>query len=138
LVIYLPSLTIIFLHSLLLELAKDYFSISSTYELIGGYLSPVNDQYIKEGLINSIHRVKMCELALESSSWIMTDSWESQQTHWQSTRSVLEHAQSEIKKVYPKISVRVMLLTGSDLVKTFQIPGLWTDTDVRKTLLLHR
>jgi nicotinamide mononucleotide adenylyltransferase len=71
--------------------------------IIGGFLSPVTDAYKKEvnyhilpslhcqGLVSAAHRVKMCELAAESSDWVAVDKWESEQSEYQTTIAVLDH-----------------------------------------------
>jgi nicotinamide mononucleotide adenylyltransferase len=118
-------------------LAKDHFRRSSHDELLGGYVSPVNDAYGKEDLINASHRIQMCQLALQSSTWIMVDPWEALQPCWQSTRTVLQHLQHEISILYPQQHIRIILLTGSDLVKTFTIPGLWLHDDVNVTFSFY-
>ena len=43
------------------EMAKDQVIESGNYELLAGYYSPVSDQYKKEGLVQAVHRVRMCE-----------------------------------------------------------------------------
>jgi nicotinamide mononucleotide adenylyltransferase len=111
-------------------MAKDHFDLSEQYELLGGYLSPVNDQYSKAELIQAYHRVNMCLLASESSSWIMVDAWESRQSCWQRTLSVLQHFRKELDVLFPGKTIRIMLLTGSDLIETFSVPGVWSEEDV--------
>lgn len=68
----------------------DYFADSS-FEIIGGYFSPVSDAYAKPGLAPWQDRVHMCQLAVEKSDWIMVDTWESSQTKYMRTASVLDH-----------------------------------------------
>ena len=64
-------------------MAKD--RVSSHFQLLGGYFSPVSNAYGKSGLAEGHHRVKMVELALEGSDWLMCDSWESLQAEFQTT-----------------------------------------------------
>lgn len=73
----------------------------------------------------------MCELATEDSDWVTVDPWEILQPEYSRTRVVLEHFSTEVKKrqKYPE-NVRVMLLCGADLVKSFTTPNLWKDEDV--------
>lgn len=76
----------------LLEMARDYIEDLGKFELIGGYFSPVSDQYSKEGLISATHRTAMCQLAVDcTSDWLMVDSWESRQTEYQPSVKVLDH-----------------------------------------------
>ncbi|KAL0955860.1 hypothetical protein HGRIS_002062 [Hohenbuehelia grisea] len=127
-----------YLHMRMFEMAKDYVRHSTEFELMGGFLSPVSDDYKKAGLLNSHHRVAMCTLAAEeSSSWIMVDSWEAYQSY-QRTAVVLDHFDYEINTVLGGVhtkdgehrDVRVMLLAGSDLIGTMSEPGVWTYADL--------
>ena len=45
-----------YLHLRMFEMAKDYVRQNTDFEIVGGYLSPVSDQYKKPGLINAHHR----------------------------------------------------------------------------------
>ncbi|KAF4598703.1 hypothetical protein EYR38_007111 [Pleurotus pulmonarius] len=127
-----------YLHMRMFEMARDYIRHNTDFEIVGGYLSPVSDQYKKPGLLNAQHRVNMCTLAAqESSSWIMVDSWEAFQTY-QRTAVVLDHFDYEINTVLGGVktiegehrNVRVMLLAGSDLISTMSEPGVWSYSDL--------
>ena len=80
----------------------------------------------------------MCNIAVDSSSWLMVDSWEAFQDY-QRTAVVLDHFDHEINNVIggveteegEKRRVRVMLLAGSDLISTMSEPGVWSEDDVR-------
>jgi nicotinamide mononucleotide adenylyltransferase len=117
----------------IVEMAKDHFNSSDHFELIGAYISPVNDHYSKAELIQATHRVTMSILASHTSDWIMVDDWESRQTSWQRTCTVLQHFRTEIDVLFPTRTVRIMLLTGSDLIETFALPGVWSEEDVSDT-----
>lgn len=81
-------------------MAQDHFKERNEYELLAGYYSPVSDAYMKEGLAKAKHRVKMCTLAVESTSdWLMVDSWESRQKTYQRTAIVLDHFDHELNEV---------------------------------------
>ncbi|CAG8653191.1 12284_t:CDS:2, partial [Racocetra fulgida] len=85
------------LKSRLEEMAKDYISDNTQFEIIGGYYSPVSDHYTKEGLAPSFHRVRMCELAVErTSQWLMVDAWETLQSEYTRTAIVMDHFNEEI------------------------------------------
>ena len=79
----------------------------------------------------------MCNIAVESSSWLMVDSWEAFQDY-QRTALVLDHFDHEINDVLGGVRtadgevrrVRVMLLAGSDLISTMSEPGVWSEVDV--------
>lgn len=59
------------------------------YQVIGGIISPVNDNYKKKDLVAARHRVAMVQLALQTSDWIRVDPWESEQPQWIETVKVL-------------------------------------------------
>ncbi|KAI0343491.1 Nucleotidylyl transferase [Trametopsis cervina] len=127
-----------YLHLRMFEMAKDYVRQSTNFEIVGGYLSPVSDQYKKPGLLAASHRVHMCNLAAEqTSTWLMVDGWEAYQSY-QRTAVVLDHIDHEINAVRGGIAtesgerrhVRVMLLAGSDLIATMSEPGVWSEPDL--------
>uniref|UniRef100_A0A2P2M2F7 Nicotinamide-nucleotide adenylyltransferase Nicotinate-nucleotide adenylyltransferase n=1 Tax=Rhizophora mucronata TaxID=61149 RepID=A0A2P2M2F7_RHIMU len=115
-----------FMHLRMFELARDALRLEG-YRVIAGYMSPVSDAYNKPGLVSSEHRLCMCNLACESSEFIMVDSWEANQTSYQRSLTILERIHSFfINKLHiPKESLKVMLVCGSDLIQSFSIPGFW-------------
>jgi len=128
-----------YLHLRMFEMAIDHIRQNTKFEIVGGYLSPVSDKYVKPGLLSSHHRVNMCTLAAEqTSSWLMVDPWEAFQEEYQRTAVVLDHFDHEINNVRggvttaegEKRSVRVMLLAGSDLIATMSEPGVWSADDL--------
>ncbi|KAI8380627.1 hypothetical protein EDC96DRAFT_6162 [Choanephora cucurbitarum] len=132
---------ITYLHLRMFEMARDHFNgrLDDEYELIAGYYSPVSDAYKKEGLVEAKHRVKMCELAVESTSdWLMVDSWESRQPIYQRTAVVLDHFDHELNQIGRGIKmssgdykkVKIMLLAGGDLMASFGHPGVWSSEDL--------
>lgn len=76
-----------------LEIARDHLHRMGNTMVIGGIISPVHDAYGKNGLEASTHRVKMLELALESSDWIKISKWEVQQETWSRTKQTLQYHQ---------------------------------------------
>lgn len=132
-----------YLHLRMFEMAKDYVRQNTDFEIVGGYLSPVSDQYKKPGLLNAHHRVNMCNLAAEQTSqWLMVDPWEAFQSY-QRTAVVLDHFEHEINTRLGGIAVpattstpetrrpaRIMLLAGSDLIATMSEPGVWSEPDL--------
>ncbi|XP_048860960.1 nicotinamide/nicotinic acid mononucleotide adenylyltransferase 1-like [Brienomyrus brachyistius] len=78
------------MHLRMFELARDQLEDTGRYEVVKGILSPVGDGYMKIGLIEASHRVEMAKLAVESSSWIEVDSWESREAEWLETVKVLQ------------------------------------------------
>lgn len=128
-----------YLHLRMFEMAVDHVRQNTEFEVMGGYLSPVSDKYVKPGLLSSFHRVNMCILAAEqTSSWLMVDPWEAFQHEYQRTAVVLDHFDHEINTVCGGVTtaegerrkVRVMLLAGSDLIATMSEPGVWTADDL--------
>jgi len=61
---------ITFLHLRMFEMAADYARFNTEFEVVGAYLSAVGDAYKKTGLVKAEHRINMCGLAVEQSSWI--------------------------------------------------------------------
>ena len=45
-----------YLHLRMFEMAVDYVRQNTDFEVVGGYLSPVSDQYKKPGLLSGEHR----------------------------------------------------------------------------------
>lgn len=45
-----------FLHLRMFSLALDYIRFNTNFEVVGSYLSPVNDTYKKAGLAPASHR----------------------------------------------------------------------------------
>jgi len=132
-----------YLHLRIFEMALDNIRESTNFEVIGGYYSPVSDNYRKAGLALAQHRVRMCELACErTSSWLMVDAWESLQGQYTRTAVVLDHFDHEINEVRGGIKtkngdfrkVKIMLLAGGDLIESMGEPDVWADEDLHHIL----
>lgn len=85
----------------------------------------------------------MCELAAQdTSNWIMVDPWEALHEEYQPTATVLDHFDHQINEVLggvetetgEKRKVRIVLLAGSDLVRTMGEPGVWSEADLNHIL----
>ncbi|KAG1760597.1 hypothetical protein EDD22DRAFT_900499 [Suillus occidentalis] len=112
-------------HLRMFEIAKDFIRQNTDFEIVGGYLSPVSDEYKKAGLVNAHHRVKMCTLATEQeSTWLMVDSWEALQNYQRTANGGHRN-------------VQIMLLAGSDLISTMSEPGVWSHDDLDNILGRH-
>lgn len=61
---------ITFLHLRMFEMAADYARFNTNFEVVGAYMSAVGDAYKKSGLVKAEHRINMCNLAVQQSSWI--------------------------------------------------------------------
>lgn len=118
---------------LLIELARDHLADHSM-QVIGGFVSPVNDAYKKPDLIPASHRIEMCKLALLDHDWVQVDCWEAEQSDWQTTVQVLASLRHRLDKFN---GARVMLVSGADLVHSFQVPGLWAAEDQERIVRDH-
>ena len=134
---------ITYLHLRMFEMAMDSIREHTRFEVIGGYYSPVSDNYNKPGLARAHHRVRMCELACErTSSWLMVDAWESLQPTYTRTALVLDHFNEEInvrRRGVATISgnrkgVKIMLLAGGDLIESMGEPNVWAEEDLHHIL----
>nr|GEY76743.1 nicotinamide/nicotinic acid mononucleotide adenylyltransferase isoform X1 [Tanacetum cinerariifolium] len=121
-----------FMHLRLFELARDALN-SKGFQVVGGYMSPVNDAYKKHGLIPAEHRITMCQLACKSSEFIMVDTWEAKQSSFQRSLTVLSRIRSFFcdNGLIPSAYLKVMLVCGSDLLESFSTPGAWIPEQVR-------
>lgn len=137
-----------YLHLRMFEMAKDEIIESQTYEIMAGYYSPVSSHYKKAGLAPAIHRVRMCELAVEhTSTWLMVDPWEAGQPEYQRTAVVLDHFENQLNGPKGEGGLlmsdgkrrryKVMLLAGGDLIESFGEPGVWSEPDVSNGLWRH-
>lgn len=115
------------LHLRMFETAADYCRFNTSFEIMGGYLSPVGDAYKKAGLVAARHRLRMCEVATEEDSdWLMVDPWEAMREEYTPTAKVLDHFAREVNEVMGGVEgtdgvkrpVRIALLAGADLIQT--------------------
>lgn len=67
------------------------------YDVLGGYMSPVNDAYGKKSLLPARHRLRMCELASHDSPLVMVDGWEASQPQYQRSLAVLRHVSARLQ-----------------------------------------
>ncbi|XP_048955616.1 nicotinamide/nicotinic acid mononucleotide adenylyltransferase 3 isoform X10 [Canis lupus dingo] len=102
------------MHLRLFEVARDHLHQTGLYQVIGGIISPVNDNYRKKDLVSAHHRVAMARLALQTSDWVRVDPWESEQVQWMETvkvlrtfltqmsRKTVQHHHSELLRSLPQ------------------------------------
>ncbi|XP_073309344.1 nicotinamide/nicotinic acid mononucleotide adenylyltransferase-like isoform X2 [Primulina huaijiensis] len=121
-----------YMHLRCFEIARDALN-SQGFCVIGGYISPVNDAYKKKDLLPAQHRVTMCDLACRSSNFIMVDSWEASQDTYQRTLTVLSRVRTSLCEsgCVSHESLKVMFLCGSDLLESFNVPGVWIREQVK-------
>ncbi|ELR24721.1 nicotinate (nicotinamide) nucleotide adenylyltransferase [Acanthamoeba castellanii str. Neff] len=124
------------MHLRIFEDARTWFQIRDLgLEVVGGYLSPVTDAYKKKGLASATHRLEMCKRAVENSDWINVDGWEAAQDEFQRTVVVLQYFDRKINENRSEEDrLQVMLLCGSDLLASFNTPGVWADEDLEVIL----
>ena len=129
------------LHLRMFELAADHARFNTEFEVVGAYISCVGDSYKKAGLAESEHRINMCDLAVQSSTWVSVDPWESLYSEYLETARVLDHFEYEINEIRGGVQTpagkrkcRIALLAGTDLVQTMATPGLWAQADVEYIL----
>ncbi|KAL1877321.1 hypothetical protein VTK73DRAFT_8774 [Phialemonium thermophilum] len=116
-----------YLHLRMFEMASDYVRFNT------------DDAYKKAGLAPDYHRVNMCAVAVEQSSWLMVDPFETAARNSKGepifvpTAEVLAHVDHEINDVLGGIGgkrARISLLAGSDLIQTMSTPNLWSPDDL--------
>jgi len=121
------------------EMAADFAKFNTEFEILGGYLSPVSDAYKKAGLASSVHRVRMCELAVDqTSNWLIVDPYEAVQPEYLPTAQVLDHFDHEINEVLggaerpdgTRVPVKIVLLAGADLIQSMSVPFVWSKGDL--------
>jgi len=125
------------MHMRLHVMARDWME-EKGYDVLGSYFSPVADAYGKKDLAPISHRINMLNLAVASSDFIMVDEWEGRKSAWTETVKVMNHYGEEVNKDRPPGApkIGVMLICGSDLLDSFNTPGLWADQD-QKDILTH-
>ncbi|KAF8863129.1 Nucleotidylyl transferase [Acephala macrosclerotiorum] len=136
---------ITYLHLRMFEMASDYAKFNTDFEIMGGYLSPVGDAYKKAGLAAATHRLRMCELAVESAEFLMVDHWEAKNSSYIPTALVLDHFNHEINEVLggaekpdgTRVPMRIILLAGADLIQTMSTPGVWSSDDLNHILRVY-
>ncbi|KAI9726755.1 MAG: hypothetical protein M1828_000611 [Chrysothrix sp. TS-e1954] len=128
---------ITYLHLRMFEMCKDWVKNNTRFDVVAGYLSPVSDAYKKAGLVSANHRIEMCRLAVQQSSWIMVDDWEAIKEEYTRTALVLDHFEHEINEVRGgvetgsgKRKAKIALMSGADLLDTMSDPGVWAHEDL--------
>lgn len=138
-----------FMHLRMMELAQQQL-MKSGYDVLGSYMSPVNDAYWKQALAAGRHRVRMCQLATADSDSIMVDSWEVEQRQYTRTLFVLQRVEKELAALFnaghtpapaepaagacPPVTPRVLLVCGADVLHSMADPTMWRQ-DLLETLL---
>jgi nicotinic acid mononucleotide adenylyltransferase len=111
----------------------------SRRQLVGAFMSPVNDGYVKQGLAPIGIRAAMLDAALAARPadapypCIRQHRWEGEQCGYVQTYLVLAHIMREVRTYYgvvcdrPDLAKRVQLhlACGADMLDSFFIPGCW-------------
>ena len=84
--------------------------------MLGGLISPSHSRAVRLKLkrdvrqvIPSMHRIAMCQLAVQDSDWLSVDPWEATRLHMLDYMSLLEHVQNLISTVFPSLANRIQL-----------------------------
>jgi len=112
----------------LFERGRDHMKTLG-YHVVGGFISPVSNEYPKKGLIPAIHRLAMCEAAVTGSNWISVETWEARQPGYTPTLQVLEYFAQQLGE-----GIKPLLLCGGDLIESFNAPGVWLPEHVEEIL----
>lgn len=111
-------------HIELFKLVKDQLEKEHKLKVLGAYISPSHDHYVKSKLgknyIDSKHRVNMIELAIKEAGydvWLCCDKWEVEQDGFFDFPEVTMRMKTFITKKYPNENIRVIYCAGSDHVE---------------------
>ncbi len=113
-------------HLGMMEVAKEELE-KEHYRVVGGYFSPSHDAYVStkykgEAAFDSAHRIHLCERAVGESDWLMVDPWEARFIHTAvNFTDVLLRLQGYINHYFPKQSVEIFYVFGSDNVKFVRV-----------------
>jgi nicotinamide mononucleotide adenylyltransferase len=133
------------MHTEMLELTRDHMDKQvPRSKVVGGYLSPCNDEYVSYKLpreyIPGKHRLEMCKLAVQDSDFIDVDAWEIKGNRLRMFSEVAIQLADYFKegsyaKKYPLIAenldrIRVCFVCGSDVMVTYRHYGLTFSKDV--------
>lgn len=101
------------MHIGLMEITKKYIEENSTKKIIGGFLIPSSDYYVKhklkEDFIPLEHRVNMTKLLINGSDWLECLDW-----GLANGKKIKECLQILINKKYPKYNIKCVLVFGID------------------------
>ena len=112
-----------------MEEARD--SLQDRFEIIGGILSPVHDEYgirHKASLraVNGQHRVAMSRLATACSDWIGVSDFEVQAEGWMFVTDVMNSYGKALKEHFGN-EVKLKFLGGTDLLNSMKDFDLWPE-----------
>jgi len=111
------------MHVEMFEIAKNHLESNYNSVVIGGFLSPCNDEYVESKMmmqgvthIKGIHRAKMISLATQNSTWLAVATYEIKQDRASGINEVMQFVDQILKKTFANDSIQVMYLCGADVV----------------------
>jgi nicotinamide mononucleotide adenylyltransferase len=106
------------------------------HQVVGAFLSPVNDAYGKAGLASFTQRAEICEVMLKDDPLVALDRWEGLQDAYVRSYYVMCHIRNAVLTHYgpalPADRLDVYLVCGGDLFETFYRPNCWNLALLRK------
>ena len=108
-------------HIRMFYLAREYLANHTTYQVVGGLISPAHDSAIRSAqrrfpahAIPAKHRIAMIETAVAGSSWLGVGRWEATRRSPMDYPSVLKNMQSLLYEAFVEAAPLVMYLCGAD------------------------
>lgn len=108
-------------HIRMFYLAREYLANNTTYQVVGGLISPAHDSAIRSAqrrfpahAIPAKHRIAMIETAVAGSSWLGVGRWEATRRSSMDYPSVLKNMQSLLYEAFVEATPLVMYLCGAD------------------------
>ena len=124
------------MHLRIFEDARNYLMKDiNKFDIIGGIISPTHDGYNKKGLINSTHRLHMCNLAINNSKWISVSDWECKQSQWTKTKEVVKiHYNMLQQSKLHEQEIQILFLCGADLLVAICESDAWNKDDLHQII----
>ena len=109
------------MHIGLMEIAKKFIEENDkTKKVIGGYLVPSSDSYVKHKLgkdfIPLIHRVNMSKLFIKDSDWLDVLDW-----GLAKGKEIKFRLQKIINNIFPEYNIKCILVFGIDFYLKYKI-----------------
>ena len=103
-------------HIRLFQCARKMLEAKTSFGVVGGFICPAHDKFVRskcrsnvQEAIPGLHRARMCETMVESSSWIDVDRWEvTRDTGFLDYPCVLEHVRDFLAGSLPGQHIHVM------------------------------
>lgn len=107
-------------HLRLFEIAGDYVKNKLKFEVVGGFVSPVNVGKQKTtDVLKTKHRSKMCKIGVSGSKWVQVDKWQLKQVTGCTTLKTMQHYSEQAQELEKdgKTKMRVFLMCDSDFLE---------------------